>query len=362
MNYEFEQGTQNVDNYPSESGQEIPLSELFVDRDKNAVFAQITDARPIDRDLPLFLTQQMLIGKRVIFFGPPGVGKTTLLFQAIANAKENANALGIFFDPDVAQYDLVLAQSKDKSEGEVLNQELIYAFQNADGCENVGVGTTDEKDRGVSANEDFLRKIGSGQDSKTIMVALPQVKTNQIFSGLLRAEISMLRPGEVFDALERHNVHFEGVPKTPEVAAFLIRMYKNMGKKENIDKIQKEEEGLISEWALALQLEEMKRTGTKSVPTIFEKRVPGLIIPPTLTAEVMGNIYRSFGVTDTPFIERLTQNAIDDYCAQAVRMEYLFRDTYRIGPQRGIVAVNPWRDGIVIQDLSPYTKSRSSLT
>lgn len=341
---------------------EIPLTELFVDRDKNAVFANLAEARPTGMDLPLYLTQQMLYGRRVLFFGPPGSGKTTLLFQAIANARENAQALGVYYDPGVAQYDLVLAKSKDKGEGDVFNQELITAFGQADGCENVGVGSVEEKDRGVSANLHFMTEISSGRDDSTIIVGLPGVKTNQIFSGLLRAEISTLRPEEVFAALERHNVIFEGIPKTPEVAAFLIRMYKHMGKREQIEKIQQEENMIVSEWALGLQLAEMRQTSSTRVPTIFERRTSGLTVPATLTTETIGGIYSSFGVNDTPFVERLTQNAIDDYLAQTIHMEYIFRDIFHIGPQRGIIAVNSWREGKVTQDLSPYLKAHNSLT
>ncbi len=331
---------------------EILLGEIVVNPEKYNVLASVYDVRPFGRDLPKFLIQKALEGKRLGYFGSSGVGKTTLMTQVIACARENANTIGVAYDHSMAQYDLVLSATNDKNEGDQFNEELEEAFLKVKNFENVGVGRTDVKNRGKKTLHNFLGKMSSGQDNDTILIGLPQVLTNQIHSGYLRAEIESMQPDELFEYMERHNIDVQGIPKTRMYASGIIEKYQEMGKREHIQVIGKEEDELIAQWALDRQVKAMRFSGDNP-PSILEARMPGLVVPPTLNPEVIQKIYRDFGIPED-FSEFTVRKAVESFTSQAIRIEYMFQDEYGLGPDRGIVAASPWQSGKVVLDLSPY--------
>ena len=331
---------------------EIPLSEIEVDPEKYNVLASVYDIRPLGRDLPKFIVKSALDGKRLGYFGSSGVGKTTLMTQVIACARENARNLGVVYDHSMAQYDLVLSATKDKDEGDQFNKELEEAFSRVKNFENVGVGRTDVKNRGKKALHKKIKKMAAGEDTNTILIGLPQVLTNQIHSSYLRAEIENMHPDELFAYMETHNIDVQGIPKTRLYAAGIIEKYQEMGKRDHIEAIGKEEDGLIAEWALAKQVREM-RYGGDNPPSILEERASGLVVPSTLNADVIRKIYSDFGMPED-FSDFTVKKAVESFTAQAIRMEYVFQDEYGIGPDRGIIAASPWQSGKVVLDLSPY--------
>ena len=93
----------------------IPTSEISISPEKYNVLSAMYDVRPNGRDLPQFLVQQALLGRRMGYFGPPGVGKTTVMTQVISCARENAERLGLNYEPTIAQYDLVNSQGAPAS-------------------------------------------------------------------------------------------------------------------------------------------------------------------------------------------------------------------------------------------------------
>lgn len=337
---------------PSQTTPEIPASEIVIPAERYSVLSTVYDVRPQGRDLPKFLIQKALEGKRLGYFGSSGVGKTTLMTQVVACARENAENLGIFYDPTMAQYDLVLSATQDTEEGDIFNEELEEAFSKVTNFENVGVGRTDVKNRGKKALQHILEKMSSGEDTNTVMIGLPQVLTNQIHSSFLRSEIENMHPDELFDYLERHNIDIQGIPKTRMYAARIIEKYQEMGKREHIEAIGREEDGLIIDWALDIQVKAMRFQGDNT-PSILDERAIGMVVPSTLNSEIIRQIYREFDMPEN-FSDFTVKSAVESYTSQAIRMEFMFQDEYRLSPDRGIVAASPWQSGKVVLDLSPY--------
>lgn len=356
----------NLENVTKEERPNIPLSEIEVNPEKFNVIAGLTETRNEGRDVSKYLVSKSLGGKRIVVMGEPSTGKSSVLYQLVSCVKENAERIGIPFNPELGLYDIELAREKQKRrhndgmgnlEGEAFNKRLVDVFMQSTHCEVPGVGLKDERDRGRSAVETIMENIGKGYDNDSILVALPCNRSLQIYGSLLRPHIASLNPDEVFDNLEIHGVNIVGLPKTERVARIIQAMFEKMGKEEHIRKIRDEEREIISSWSLIKEQEELKKIGDVDYD-IFKERSHGMNLPPTGSEKKLNEIYRSFGIGDSPSTSRILQfrdmNARIDTLQQAIKMEDDFRNVYGVDKDRGIVAYNPMQSSEVVIDLSPF--------
>lgn len=359
----FIESTQHVD---------IPLSEIAIDPERFNVLSGLIEIRDTGRDIGPYLVQQFLQGRRLIITGEPATGKSALFFQILSSAKENADRLGIPFEKKTGQYDFVLELERrrrerlgltGKLEDDEFNERIYNEIMTSDIFEVPAVGSKEKVDRGRSAVERVERNIASGRDNRSLLVSLYVSPLVQSYGEYIRAAVSHAPLKDVFRLLDKYGMDIEGVERSMHNAKQVKDIFSLMATGSHIANIRKEVINEIGDWHLEKQMENLNSNNPTSPIDIIEARAQGMSIVPLLPSDY-SIVFSKFGVertgTSEPFFERKAGIAKQQMVDQAVYMEWRYRDHLGIGPEKAIIAGNPFASKKTVYDFKPLLRRQQS--
>lgn len=320
--------------------------------------------------------------KRAVILGLPGAGKSTLLFQISDMVENNARNLGINKSTSFSLYDNFLKADEQRLglnrdewgammwtnfNYKIYNQIKTEMHANREvsliDCEHdnnseidlrvvefvelPAVGNTILKDRGVTAVRELARDVASQPiyNRDTLFIYLAGNPILQRRAGLLRAHIAETPDEKVLDELRKWNVTVKGLPEGVQSGKQIKSAFRKMAQQRYIDIINREESNKRKAWL----------DDPKNYSSLLKKR-KNLIPPPSIDAAVIDEMFKVANIRfqeSDPYVERLIKNANEEIIEQALYMDHIFRDEWKLSSDDALILYNPPISSEIVININP---------